>query len=86
MDKKAWLKAALHKIDTMPSEEFLRAVANSGLEFEVSPKKCESIAVGSFQAEVNLQGFKSYAMEWVTSFNRSNEQALPGALHTCLAA
>lgn len=86
MDKKAWLKAALHKIDTMPSEEFLEAVKSSGLEFEVSPKKCESILVGSFAADVDSQSFKTYAMDWFTSFNRNTEKALSGALYPCLAA
>ena len=86
MDKKAWLKAALHKIDTMPRDEFLQAVRESGLEFEVSTEKCESFAVGSFEAVVDLKNFKTYAADWFTSFNRNNEQALSGALDNCLAA
>ncbi len=34
MDKVNWLKQALMKIDTMPTDQFLQALIDSGLEFE----------------------------------------------------
>lgn len=45
MDKKAWRRAALHKIETMPREEFLAAVRSSGLELIEESDGCESVSV-----------------------------------------